>query len=154
MKNSNVKMMLFSTIVVLALSCNSGSKETEKNNETPTETTVKAEHHHDEHEEIVLNNGEKWKVDDNMMEHIRNMEKDVTAFAGNSDKNYAQLVTNLKTNLDLLTSNCTMKGQAHDELHKWLVPYMELVDNLEKEASEAQFKAIQNSYTTFNQYFQ
>ena len=47
-----------------------------------------------------------------------------------------------------------MKVQAHDELHKWLVPYMELVDNLEKEASEAQFKAIQNSYTTFNQYFQ
>ena len=54
MKNSNVKMLLFSTIAVLALSCNSGSKETEKNNETPTETTVKAEHHHDEHEEIVL----------------------------------------------------------------------------------------------------
>ena len=130
MKNSNVKMLLFSTIAVLALSCNSGSKETEKYNETPIETTVKAEHHHDEHEAIVLNNGEKWKVDDNMMEHIRNMEKDVTAFAGNSDKNYAQLVTNLKTNLDLLTSNCTMKGQAHDELHKWLVPYIELVDKL------------------------
>ena len=49
MKNSNVKMLLFSTIAVLALSCNSGSKETEKNNETPTRTTVKAEHHHDEH---------------------------------------------------------------------------------------------------------
>ena len=88
------------------------------------------------------------------MEHIRNMEKDVTAFAGNSDKEYTQLATSLKTNLNLLTSNCTMKVQAHDELHKWLVPYIELVDNLEKEASEAQFKAIQNSYTTFNQYFQ
>ena len=56
MKNSNVKMLLFSTIAVLALSCNSGSKETEKNNETPTETTVKAEHHHDEHEAIDYRN--------------------------------------------------------------------------------------------------
>ena len=37
MKNSNVKMLLFSTIAVLALSCNSGSKETEKNNEKDRE---------------------------------------------------------------------------------------------------------------------
>lgn len=154
MKNSNLKMMLFSTIAALALSCNSGSKETEKSNETPTETTTEAEHHHDEHEAIVLNNGEKWKVDDNMMTHIRNMEKDVIAFADNSDNNYTELASKLKTNLDLLTSNCTMKGQAHDELHKWLVPYMELVEDLEKEQSEAQFKAIQDSFQTFNQYFQ
>lgn len=154
MKNSNLKMILFSTIAALALSCNSGSKDTEKNNETPTETTTEVEHHHDEHEAIVLNNGEKWKVDDNMMTHIRNMEKDVMAFADNSEKNYTDLASKLKTNLDLLTSNCTMKGQAHDELHKWLVPYMELVDNLEKESSEAQFKAVQESFATFNQYFQ
>lgn len=154
MKNSNLKMLLFSTITVLALSCNSGSKETEKNNETPTKTTTEAEHHHDEHEAIVLNNGEKWKVDDNMMTHIKNMEKDVVAFAGNSDKNYKELTSKLKTNLDLLTSNCTMNGQAHDELHKWLVPYMGFVEDLEKEQSEAQFKAIQDSFQTFNQYFQ
>ena len=143
-------MMLFSTIAVLAFSCNSGTKEKEKNNES---TTVAA-HHHDEHEAIVLNNGEKWKVDDNMMAHIRNMEKDMIAFADNSDKNYTELVSKLKTNLDLLTSNCTMKGQAHDELHKWLVPYIELVDALEKEQSETQFIAIQDSFQTFNQYFQ
>ena len=57
MKNSNVKMLLFSTIAVLALSCNSGSKETEKNNETPIETTNEAEHPHDKHKAIDLNNG-------------------------------------------------------------------------------------------------
>ena len=154
MKNVNLKMLFFSAIAVLALSCNSGSKETEKNSETPTEITTEAEHHHDEHEAIVLNNDEKWKVDDNMMAHIRNMEKDMMVFADNSDKNYKELASKLKTNLDLLTSNCTMKGQAHDELHKWLVPYMELVEDLEKEQSEAQFKAIQDSFQTFNQYFQ
>lgn len=153
MKNSNLKMMLFSILTVITLSCNSGAKETEKNNETITETSKEAEHHHDENEAIVLNNGEKWKVDDNMMAHIRNMEKDITAFASNSEKNYAQLATNLKTNLDLLTSNCTMKGQAHDELHKWLVPYIELVDTLEKNQSETEFKAIQDSFKIFNQYF-
>ncbi len=78
MKNSNLKMLFFSAIAVLALSCNSGSKETEKkNNETPTEITTEAEHHHDEHEAIVLNNDEKWKVDDNMMAHIRHHLKKI-----------------------------------------------------------------------------
>lgn len=45
-----------------------------------------------------------------------------------------------------------------DELHKWLLPYIDLVKKLseakdETEASE-QFKNIQTSFTTFNQYFQ
>lgn len=142
-------MMLFSTIAVIAFSCNSSTKETEKNNETPTETTTEDEHHHDENEAIVLNKGEKWKVDDNMMEHIRNMEKDVIAFAGNSDKNYTKLATQLKTNLDLLTSNCTMKGQAHDELHKWLVPYIELVDNLEKKIFRSRIQSDTRFFSNF-----
>jgi hypothetical protein len=88
-----------------------------------------------------------------MMEHIRNMENDIVAFTNKSDKNYTQLASKLKANLDLLTSNCTMKGQAHDELHKWLVPYIDLVDSLEKENTDEQFKAIQHSFETFNQYF-
>ena len=154
MKNSNVKMLLFSTIAVLALSCNSGSKETEKNNETPTETTVKAEHHHDEHEAIVLNNGEKWKVDDNMMEHIRNMEKEVVSLDKEKPENYKVAAGNLKKNLDLLTSNCTMNGQAHDELHIWLLPFIELVEDFSKDKSNENLAKIQESFTTFNQYFE
>ena len=157
MKNSNVKMLLFSTIAVLALSCNSGSKETEKNNETPTETTVKAEHNHDEHEEIVLNNGEKWKVDDNMMEHIRNMEKDVVAFGKDTKKDYAAISKKLLANIDLLTSNCTMTGKAHDELHKWLLPYIDLVGELEAAENDEKaaefFEEVEHSFHTFNEYF-
>ena len=59
-----------------------------------------------------------------------------------------------KENLDLLTSNCTMKGQAHDELHKWLLPYLDLVTDFSKDKSAEQFAEIQNAFTTFNQYFE
>lgn len=143
----NLKNVFLVTLVSLLFSCNTKSTE-EKTTEIKTQ-----QHHHSDSESIQLNNDEKWKVDDNMMAHIRNMEKDIVSFTTESDKNYAQLATKLKTNLDLLTSNCTMKGQAHDELHKWLVPYIELVDALEKEQSETEFKAIQDSFETFNQYF-
>ena len=89
-----------------------------------------------------------------MMAHIRNMEKDITSFDNSKPENYQVLADNLKENLDLLTSNCTMKGQAHDELHKWLLPYLDLVTDFSKDKSAEQFTEIQNSFTTFNQYFE
>ena len=142
-----IKIAFLATVVLLLFSCNTKSKE-EKTTEIKTE-----EHQHSESETIQLNNGEKWKVDDNMMLHIRNMEKDIIHFDQEKSTNYSLLANKLKTNIDILTSNCTMKGQAHDELHKWLVPYIELVDSFSKEKSANQFTEIQNSFLTFNQYF-
>lgn len=142
-----LKIVLFAFGLVL-FSCNTKSKE-EKTNEMNT-----VEHQHSENEAIQLNDGEKWKVDDNMMLHIRNMEKDVV----NSDKengaNYSLLAEKLKANIELLTSNCTMKGKAHDELHKWLVPFIELVDAFSKDKSANQYTEMKHSFLTFNQYFQ
>ena len=143
----NIKTILLVIIGVVAISCNTKVKD-EKNVAVATET-----HEHSEGKTIQLNDGKKWKVDDNMMIHIRNMEKDVVHFDQEKNTNYSLLADKLKTNIDILTSNCTMKGQAHDELHKWLVPYIELVDSFSKEKSANQFTEIQNSFLTFNQYF-
>lgn len=109
-------------------------------------------------EDIELNNGQKWIVDKNMMVHIRNMENDVLSFSKSESKNYEVLSQKLQSNLDLLTSNCTMQGKAHDELHKWLLPFIDLVEVFKNTDSEAeainQFEKIQESFKTFNQYFQ
>lgn len=146
---------IFSSLIFF--SCNNTSKENE--GET-TEIASKEEDHHEndhENEAIVLNNGEKWKVDANMMPHIRNMEKDILDFATDEKKDYKSLAKKLQSNIDLLTSNCTMEGQAHDELHKWLLPYIDLVDELSKVKDDIkatkQFEYIQTSFSTFNQYF-
>jgi len=57
----------------------------------------------------------------------------------------------------LLTPNCTMTGKSHDELHKWLLPYIDLVKGLSeaKDETEAarQLENIQISLNTYNQYF-
>lgn len=143
-----IKIFLLAAVGLSFFSCNTQSKE-----EKPAKIKT-AEHQHSESEAIQLNEGEKWKVDDNMILYIRNMEKDVVNFEKEDDKNYSLLADKLKVNLDLLTSNCTMKGEAHDELHKWLVPYIELVDAFSKEKSANQLIEIQHSFKTFNQYFQ
>ncbi len=147
------------TLAVLSLvlfACNSNSDNTSTNNKT---SAISEEQHQHEHSEAIeLNNGKKWKVVDHMLLYIRNMEKDVAACAKDEKKDYKKLAVKLEENIELLTSNCTMEGPAHDELHKWLVPYMDLVTDLsnaknEKEENEL-FDAIQESFVTFNTYFQ
>jgi len=93
-----------------------------------------------------------------MLVYIRNMESDILNFSNTDQKDFNILTEKLQSNIDLLTSNCTMKGDAHDALHKWLLPYIEIVNTLSetKNATEAstQFENIQTSFSTFNQYFQ
>ena len=143
-----IKTIVAASLVILLSSCNNTAKT-----ETPT-TIVTEEHDHSEHEAVQLNDGQKWKIDQNMMLHIREMEKAVGSFDKNKPENNQVLADDLKKNLDLLTANCTMKGQAHDELHKWLLPFIDLADAFSKDKSPEQFAEIQNSFITFNTYFE
>ncbi|MBK7232955.1 MAG: hypothetical protein IPH93_12015 [Saprospiraceae bacterium] len=143
-------------ISLLLFGCGNTSRE---NPNEQTETNIHEEHQHNEESEAIeLNNGEKWKVDANMITHIRNMENDVISFAKVDQKDYKSLSEKLQSNIDLLTSNCTMKGKAHDELHKWLLPYIDMVKELseakDETEAEEQFQKVENSFITFNQYFQ
>ena len=117
-------------------------------------------HQHNEGDPIELNNGSKWKVVPEMMAHIRNMELDINRFveAKHTElKDFRQLGASLQKNSDLLTSNCTMDGKAHDELHKWLLPYIDMVDKLNKSKNNDEalhtFEEIKASNKLFNIYF-
>ena len=149
MNKLKITSILLSTFFLF--SCNDKAKNESAETSQATKTEV---HEHSNDETIQLNGGQKWKVDVDMMAHIRTMENDVTSFDKETPENYQLLADNLKKNLDLLTSNCTMKGEAHDELHKWLLPYIELVDDFSKDKSNENLAKIQESFTTFNQYFQ
>jgi hypothetical protein len=106
---------------------------------------------------IELVNNEKWEVNKEMMVHIKNMESNIEAVSNQSSPNYQELGSKLDENIGLLTSNCTMTGKAHDELHKWLLPFIDLVKELNaadsKEEQKQSFEAIQESMNEFNTYF-
>jgi hypothetical protein len=147
--------ILIPLISLVLFSCNNASKEKSK---VYNETITHKEHQHNSDViGIELNNGEKWKVDEAMLLHIRSMESDVFSFSKLKEKEYKTLAISLQSKINLLTSNCTMKGKAHDELHKWLLPYIDLVKEFSESKDETtlneQFQKIQTSFTTFNQYF-
>jgi hypothetical protein len=144
--------VLIAGILLVLASCGDNTEKDNSNSEP-----IHEEHNHDD-ESIELDNGKKWIVVDEMMGHIRNMESDLTAFESQDEKDYQSLAVKLENNIELLTSNCTMTGKAHDELHKWLLPYIDLVAELTNaknvEEAGATYHKIQASFKTFNTYFE
>lgn len=141
-----MKVILTSFILFLLItSCTNQSDS--KGNSEPNKNTYN----------IELVNNEKWEVNKEMMIHIKNMESDIKSTSNQSSPNYEELGSKLDENIGLLTSNCTMTGKAHDELHKWLLPFIDLVqelnDAVSKEEQIQSFEAMQESMNEFNTYF-
>lgn len=149
MKRFDITLFL---IILVFTACT--NKKMDKNKQTSD--TVKHAHN-EKPKEIELNNGQKWKVDEAMMEIIRKMESDIYSFSDSNKKDHNELGIKLQANIELLTSNCTMKGKAHDELHKWLLPFIDLVNeysnNKDFKKSEILYTQILISLKNFNRYF-
>lgn len=138
------------------MSCGNASenKPTEQ-----TEVSSNEAHQHDDGSETIkLNNGEKWAVNEEMKPFILDAEGILNQYTTRQSENYKILASQLKEKNGGLIKSCTMKGESHDELHKWLHPHMELIESLSKaestdEANEI-IAALQVSFASYNQYFQ
>jgi len=76
----------------------------------------------------------------------------------NNSTDYKELVEQLKEKKSGLIKSCTMRGERHDELHKWVHRQIVLIEALSKaasvkEASET-INNLQKSFITYHKYFQ
>ncbi|WP_218330809.1 hypothetical protein [Hydrotalea lipotrueae] len=104
---------------------------------------------------VPLNNSAKWKADEATKKNVAAMVQVVR------DSTYAdagkriQLYTNLKTKIDTLVKECSMKGAEHDALHVWLEKVLKDLKELKEdddeygEAYAALKKDIANFYQSF-----
>ncbi len=134
---------------------------TTEEKEATQETVVTEEEHHHENEAIVLVNGKKWVVVPEMMAFIKNIENGVSEFSkkeGATFEEHKKISKLIDENLESLTSNCTMTGQAHDELHKWLLPFLDLATEFSEasnlEEAQGAYHKINESFKEFNIYFE
>lgn len=111
----------------------------------------------DNHEQVAieLNNGQKWNVNEEMSPYILAGEQVFKEYTG---EDYDALADKLETQNKKLIKSCTMDGKAHDELHKWLHPHMQLIESLEDAETVAQANTIieqlKESFKTYHIYFQ
>ena len=137
-----MKLRQITTLLLLALvaiSCNNSANHNQSSEDVA----------------IELNNGEKWMVNAEMTPFILEGETILKAY-NNGD--YKMLAKQLKDQNNDLIKSCTMKGESHDELHKWLHPHMALVKELSKAESNEKaselITQLEESYKSYNQYFQ
>lgn len=131
--------------VLAVTSCNESQEQIE------SETTTHVSH--EDVNNIQLNDGKKWIVAPDMMAHIESMQNGMQV---SDEIGLDSLAKQLKSDLGLLTSNCTMTGQAHDELHKWLLPFIELVDQFDANEGvnkKNSYEELEVSFEKFDEFF-
>ncbi len=105
---------------------------------------------------IEMNQGEKWQVNSEMYVFIHEFDSILNSV--NPDDFEAQKIGSaLAEKNSELISSCTMKGKAHDELHKWLVPHLSLTENLKEAQSKKEkdlaLKDLESSMNEFHAFF-
>ena len=107
---------------------------------------------------IELDNGQKWKVNEEMKPHVTQGHKALVSYEESKRTDYKALAEEIKAANKGLISSCTMEGKSHDELHKWLYPHLEMTKSLEQAANQEQADKIihelEDSYSDYNKYFQ
>lgn len=100
----------------------------------------------------------KWSMPEAMMVHMRNLEQDVKAFEASDAKDHAALAAKIDGHTKQVIATCTMEGKAHDVLHEWLMPFLQLNQEYaaatDAAAKAAMFKAIQDSLAVFHERFE
>lgn len=152
MKTIILGMLMLATTLI-AISCNNQSST---NN--PEETHGQNDDHHHGMSGMSLNQGQKWMVNDEMKPHVHRAENHLNQYFQSNETDYKMLASKLKEENTGLIKSCTMDGQSHDELHKWLEPHMALINDLEnaenlEEANDVLSK-MKASFESYNQHFQ
>ena len=110
---------------------------------------------------LELNNGERWVVSPPMLVPVRRMQQRIAIAVEPGAAitlDQAVLADSLFVDLDALVAGCTMEGKAHEELHDWLMPHMQLVQDLEKTTDTTRARTILQqlaaSSAEFDRYFE
>jgi len=107
---------------------------------------------------VTLNNGSKWKANPETTAGIGNMIQLMNSFTQtDNSKSFIDLESKLSDEFDLIFKNCTMKGEAHNQLHNYLFPLKELFEGLKSNDLNSQkenFDKLNSYLTSYSNYFE
>ncbi|MFK8044771.1 MAG: hypothetical protein AB8B72_04710 [Crocinitomicaceae bacterium] len=106
--------------------------------ESETEVVYETKTPHD----LEKNDGRKWKISKGMEKPLKKIKKLVKSYEGTELVDYQLLGDAIGKQTNKVISNCKMSGQAHDELHKWLLPFLDLKEALVMTSSPEGGEAI------------
>jgi len=148
------QLLLAVAILFLSISCKN-TTEKKSSQEQPQKTV---EQHYNKVEELKLNNGNLWEANIETTEGINAMLQLMADFSEvENPEAYATLKTNLESEFKTIIKECTMTGEAHDQLHLFIVPMRDLFNGLtasDLESSKAHFNKLNAHLKTYKKYFE
>ena len=134
-------------IILFYLGCGE-NQQVEQKSETE-KTTIK----------FVLNDGNKWQMDEHTRTAIRNLDSLLIAHQSiKSINEHQKLGEKLDEELILLIRGCTMEGPDHDQLHIFLGYFYPKVQELKKETilelSKSNIDEMEKLLIEYNKYFE
>lgn len=121
-----------------------------KNKRQDNQPNSTLEEHAVETNGVQLNDGEKWEANLETTEGIRMMISRIESFKNENSEEYTVLQTNLQSDFKMIFQKCTMKGEAHDQLHNYLLPLKKDLDQLSLENIDS----VQMYLQSYQLYFQ
>jgi hypothetical protein len=102
--------------------------------------------------------GRRWKVVPPMMVHLRAAEAALDSDPATTLQGHRRIAERLDSSLKALVANCTMTGPAHDELHKWLVPFLGSAKGYQEETDLTELARrraeLKREFRVFHNYFE
>ena len=100
----------------------------------------------------------RHEIAPSMMVHLRHMESTVNQAKPGTVSDHRKVATVLDDDLEKLMASCSMKGEAHDALHNWLVPVIRIVSAYGKERDTDELTArldeMRQAFKDFNTRFE
>ncbi|PKP26560.1 MAG: hypothetical protein CVU03_03215 [Bacteroidetes bacterium HGW-Bacteroidetes-2] len=136
--------------LLLVISCKNSEKEIHT-------MTNHEEHLAQEAMEIHLNNNQPWEANIETTQGIMVMQNALKSFTEKEDLGeYKNLKSKLENEFATLVEKCTMTGEAHDQLHNFLMPMKVYFNQLGasdiKDAKEG-FTKLEKHLSYYTTYF-
>lgn len=127
MKKTSLLIAITVTTLIF-ISCKENKKQ------QTIEPVQTEEETHESEGVLGLNNGNLWMANTETTEGIQNMSQLVTNFTDTENMEaFPELKSKLEAEFGAIISKCTMTGEAHDQLHNYLLPMKPLFKDLASE---------------------
>ena len=150
---SHFKLLIALSLIISFTSCNNEKSKEDGNTE---KNKVEANHHEGE-SKVNLNNGEAWEANQETTDGINNMIQLMDDYTETENvEAYKSLSDTLDSEFNLIFKKCTMKGEAHNQLHNYLFPMKAKFKSLASEdlnESKAAFGELKEHLAEYKNYF-
>jgi hypothetical protein len=105
---------------------------------------------------LVLNGSKKWEMDEHTRGMFTKMDQRLksTDLGSSSADDLKASGVILRKDIDDLIAGCTMVGDAHNELHKYLTVYIPVVDELVQKGDSSKAEEVHELLELYPKFFE